>query len=71
MAKLKATEYRRHSTDPVFGSPCKWLILKGPDKFFDKAVGTMGTDEIGVALNSVAIVTTSNSKWWTHLSPLV
>ena len=39
-----------------------WLILIGPDKFFDRAVGTMGTGPMGTAFSSVPMVTISNSR---------
>ena len=46
-------------THPDFGSPCTSLILRGPERFLERAVGTIGAALTGVALNTVDGVTRS------------
>ena len=49
-------------TYPVLGSPCNSLRLTGPDKFLDKADGTIGTAFIGVAWKVVSAMIKSTSR---------
>ena len=51
------------TTHPILGRPCIWLRLRGPPRFLASAEGMMGTGFTGVALNTVAKVTTSNCTW--------
>ena len=55
-------------TYPDLASPCISLTLRGPQRFLESAVGTIGTAFIGANLNRVATVIRSNSmckmKFW-------